>query len=1476
MAYLGRISAVLTASTRDFTREIGTARRELQNFAQQARGVQFNLDNRALNGTLTNLQRFRRTLEEIQRLQAAGVGAGLPNVRRLRDQFRAFEDIGRPLTDVKNRIEGLSNSIQTELYPELEKIQSGFRNFYRQLGEGSATFDGSAARIDNLRQRLVALSRATAALSDLGSLTRQLNANNTGASFITPRSRDALQESIALRGQAQSLPGRFRGGAFADLAVQAEENSERIERAAARVARAQLRIVSEGENPRTLGQRGRAQAELDALTRQQNAINLSFRREIASAQIREVISPEAPRQVDSLVARIQSLSSELRALDSQRFNGLITNAASVVEQFNRGEVSARRARQEVERLAAVLGNANIGRALQDQTRNLLFTQREQRQQQIQSNFDRSVANIPAGDPRRRRAELERDINLQRDALNEDIIPRTQRLAASATESNDQGAIRSAQQVLQLNRQINNELIRAANLAENNNYDEAMASLVRVNDLLRRQQTLEEGVADRIQTSNAARRQSELFLQASGGTSEQLSQGARDAASDISVARQFRGQIASGASRIQIQQEIDRTTVSANRLQQQMAEVAASGIGANRMAAELDRLDNEIRQTTQGLARFIAVRSNGAFSERQIEASMERARNTAGSITARGANTFQLAMQQALFAVDDLISSTGGLEYKLRAVGNNITQLGLLLGQSGVIPGISATTGLMIGLGVVVGGQVVSAFLRYVTGAKEAEDASKSLSKSIERQASLLAQINNGYDQIGSKLGDSGFSKAAKAAEDFAAALRNVVEQQRQLNDERLLMSDPAAFAAGRRNVSIDQRKENASLPGEAIAFQRLRSDNVRISELAADRLRTQGAPNGEQLRATLAGVAVRLRNTQSRIGGFEGTAEAIASGNTTGRALLGYNDSAGRAAVELLAAAQRAEQASRTIPVGGSKEDVAAQRAAIDGIINTLKDKATQRAFGFLTTAATEAANTIEQLQQELTRLEGDSGLVEYFQVLSSASRDLSQAQEAATAALERGVPSSGELSSKIDAVSKEIADSRERIRKENERLERLGPGANNADVERRNAAVKAENERILDAQNRAEGLLKQSDELSRRRGFGGRRLTDATTQLEQNQSLRNGFANTIALLQRRAQDEAIARRNLDRATEDRVAGRGTQAKEDAARAELERIQRSNEALALFAENITSASNSLKDLRDVLEGSVQESQQRVNELQRELNDNKPENLGGRPRERVRRERDEAIANRIEDERRARVLNANLAARESQLANSDQVVGINEQLNAIDARRKQLEEEIQKSGNAANTGRTLELQQLQIKEAELLAERERIYREGTQAERDAIDAQARVVRERQQLAESVARGRELTATPEQKAARDFGQAISDIRANADKELRAGNRNAQGEANKAINREFLERARQVAPALMGFRDERLNAMLQGPSRQALNVSDVQTMEGQRELNRLLRGDDPAKDVNLQELREQTRLLDGLLNEAKNRNVQIELRG
>ena len=70
-----------------------------------------------------------------------------------------------------------------------------------------------------------------------------------------------------------------------------------------------------------------------------------------------------------------------------------------------------------------------------------------------------------------------------------------------------------------------------------------------------------------------------------------------------------------------------------------------------------------------------------------------------------------------------------------------------------------------------------------------------------------------------------------------------------------------------------------------------------------------------------------------------------------------------------------------------------------------------------------------------------------------------------------------------------------------------------------------------------------------------------------------------------------------------------------------------------------------------------------------------------------------------------------------------------------------------------------------------------------------------------------------------------------------------------------------ARDAAPLYAQLAEEVMNARLQGPSRAALNVSDISTSQGASELNRLIRGDDSAKDVNLVELKKQSNLLEAI---------------
>ena len=147
-----------------------------------------------------------------------------------------------------------------------------------------------------------------------------------------------------------------------------------------------------------------------------------------------------------------------------------------------------------------------------------------------------------------------------------------------------------------------------------------------------------------------------------------------------------------------------------------------------------------------------------------------------------------------------------------------------------------------------------------------------------------------------------------------------------------------------------------------------------------------------------------------------------------------------------------------------------------------------------------------------------------------------------------------------------------------------------------------------------------------------------------------------------------------------------------------------------------------------------------------------------------------------------------------------------------------------------------------------------------AENDAIENSPEVTqakagmdvftKDQQQVNASV-RGRDLAKTGTEKRNEDLKSKADDIAAASREAEKAQAGSGQALAQKGAEQMALA----AAPMLTGFRDEVMNARLQGPSRQALKVSDTTTSEGQAELQRLLRGDDASKDINLVELQQQT---------------------
>ena len=89
MAFLGKISAVVSANTRDFSKAIGNAERDIKRFAKSMQMVELNLGGRELDKTLTKLQQFQGKVKNIQKM-IEPADASLPN-QRLMSKLRTWK-----------------------------------------------------------------------------------------------------------------------------------------------------------------------------------------------------------------------------------------------------------------------------------------------------------------------------------------------------------------------------------------------------------------------------------------------------------------------------------------------------------------------------------------------------------------------------------------------------------------------------------------------------------------------------------------------------------------------------------------------------------------------------------------------------------------------------------------------------------------------------------------------------------------------------------------------------------------------------------------------------------------------------------------------------------------------------------------------------------------------------------------------------------------------------------------------------------------------------------------------------------------------------------------------------------------------------------------------------------------------------------------------------------------------------------------
>ena len=875
---------------------------------------------------------------------------------------------------------------------------------------------------------------------------------------------------------------------------------------------------------------------------------------------------------------------------------------------------------------------------------------------------------------------------------------------------------------------------------------------------------------------------------------------------------------------------------------------------------------------QSLRRYEDATVRAAVATGQIsKAEAKRKIKQGGDVGRGGMDRFSMAANQAAFALDDFFSSVGGFDQKLRAVSNNVTQLGFVLG---------GTTGLFVGLGAVLVGQVAVGFMKYLNAGRTSEDQTKALNEALSKQKSLVDDLAQSFRGLADAIGKGMFSEAASTAIDFGKDVGAVARKQKELRDSRRIDIDPAVQKE-RASQARDQRlmDKSESIPERIVLARQIRESKQREIEASSAVVNRDPTETARKVRGAIQGSIERRLNASVDFESFDAPLKQEAN-------------------------RQKAIEAANALPQGNSAQDIATLRSELAKESKALAEAVKTSAGG-----VDQSDSTLIELETLIKDLEDpmhaaiDKLSLEIVSASNDAAQQIAAAQKDVASAIERGVP--GAI-----AFQRELDENAARLASANDTLAQ----ASNISVpeERQRAMDVAQSDVKIAEKNLAETEAKRR---SVRLGMtqGGERTKDALSSLQSDRELMNSRAVSVGrdkvdkenaarekagvssgklARARKENEDALTAKTLAAqnflvnpsdandaafqtaketfiAAQEKLAAAMAASKVDDEALIL--AQAESEAAAALMDFTRAMEESVSRIRKIATDALSTSTQLADKAQRDFTEQKPVAQGGLPPAELKARRDKAEADLIKDQKTTADAQSDITkARELAQLEDPRVQAANAKLEAIRQERKADEAamlELRAKGAATpaqerdaiirednRRRREAEAQQEQASAVDANA--------GVRAAQGNADKAAQDIDKRRQDQEAAAAGRDLALTPRARQEQEMATSVNQL-LQAGKEVEVG---AGGNAERAriINDGAKNLRAQAAPMIESMNNSRLVAILEGnngPSRQALKVSDVNTMEGQSEMNRLLRGDDAAKNVDLEELRKQTQALNDL---------------
>jgi hypothetical protein len=1454
--YLGKISAVVSINASSVAPTLNSAGNSINSWARRTQGTLSSFEKSAkasFDGIFTPLQRLQASLRNavsqplaIKDAQAA---------RQIEQLVLSARQIAKPLADSAKQLGALSDGVQRQFTPALVGVQDALVGVRRRIEENGAVgqreFSGLA---DDVRVVTAAIGR----LREQASLSSGLFTGEE-LTFARPEVVDQFRQLATAQQKLAASSSATRSSPIArELLRDGQVLSEQFDRVSARIERLSSQGLDTTISQRALELLSRRLREVIDLTEQVASPPGSRSLTVVPQPVQQrglgLFGRQAGTQEEQAIDRARQLSQVYAALpDSAKvgLSGLASIAARLADNVQTGKSSAEQLNAVLDRLEerAKLASTEYGptvppgfdriRAI-NEAWDLAIRQIPQTADQIDREFQGLLSRIgnfslddrlsldgliadfrnsvAAGDPLI--AQFERLLRLQESV--DQIAGRQQdsRFADLGRDLTDpqrqlevlKGSITGLKgQLDTLPAGIRAQFIPAIQQAE--------ASFIRL-AALGPAATAEEienaaNEADRLgQTLRRVSQASALptFAQALDDTA------LRGAIGSLQAYQQILARVGAQAGGDAARQ-FDAMRAAIQRA------AAAGTLGSRAFAEELENLIAEAAQAAAATGRI----SFGA-ALREIR--------RGGDIARGGFGNLSLAAQQAAFAIDDFFSSTGDFTQKIRAVQNNVTQLAFIIG---------GTRGLFIGLGVAIATQAVVGLIKWINNGRTAQDQTKALNDALARQKSLVEELAQAFESLGDSIARRAFSEPAEQARAFRKELDDIAKKQRELRESRVADLDETVQRERGEQNRLSRELEGETNAGRRVALagqirESQRRERDRVSELS------QATPPGRDdvLRTVLGTIRAN---------------EFLVGGRLTSESERRASERRARAEADFAGADSVLEQGRLLRERLAERRDMAARPLSVMAFE---ENPEIVRARGDVANLERTLASLELPLQKALDEL--SNKIIESSIGVSIAIED---AQGDVADAIRRGVKGAADFQAGLDNTAKQLEAAEQRLKAAQEIKD---------DPARRETEVRRAESEIRDIRNRQDAINEAAREVRLGRTFGGERSTSALSALQGSERFANQYAGLTARLTSAVDAEVAARRELEQAI-----ASGTEQDQAAARQRLEEAQAASDLVAATAEAALAMEKAVERIRKIGADALSASENIANDAQRRLTQS--------PTAANRRDRDAAEEQLINDrERLAKANNAMDRRRDELLANSPGVRAVNEELEAVRQERERLAEEARINGTEADPR---EMERLRNREAELYAERERALYSLTEAERqqqDAIayeiDARRRLieqldrerefdaeVRRRQSPEGDATRGLDLMETPAQRAARDIAQGFADINAAFDEQLRgildstngmpgaateAQAEDLRSQRDDAIRRFAADQQRAAAPAIFNLADSVANAVLQGPSRAAMNVSDISTQEGARELNRLLRGEDSARDQNLLELQKQSQEL------------------